>query len=411
MKAKISEICKINENSLSKSDNYEFINYLDTSNLTEGSIDEVQTLHMEVDKIPSRAKRKIKKKDILISTVRPNQKHYGIINNMIDNLIASTGFAVLSANEKIVDPEYLYHYLIQENITNYLQAIAEASTSTYPSIKPSVIGELEVELPPLPEQKAVAHMLSTINEKIEVNNQINKTLENMAQVIFKNWFVDFEFPDENGNPYKSSGGKMIESELGKIPESWNVTSLYDVSDIVYGAPFSSEKFNVTGEGLPLIRIRDLKTGTPSFYTEEEHNKATIIKKGQILIGMDGEFTPTIWSGREGYLNQRVCLLKSNKEYIHDLFLYELIKPHMRFFESANVGTTVIHIGKKDFDSIRVIYPKKNTLSQFYSVVDPIHKKIINNTNETDNLNNMRNILLPKLLSGKIELPAEEEVCQ
>ena len=232
MRFKVSEICKINEISINKTDNYEFINYLDTSNLTEGRIDEVQLLEMKVDKIPSRAKRKIKKKDILISTVRPNQKHYGIINNLVDNLIASTGFAVLSANEEIVDSEYLYSYLTQESITNYLQAIAEASTSTYPSIKPSVIGELELELPSLPEQKAIAHTLSTLVEKIEVNNQISKTLENMARAIFQHWFVDFEFPNEDGELYKSSGGKMVESELGKIPEGWEIKEINDISSTI-----------------------------------------------------------------------------------------------------------------------------------------------------------------------------------
>ena len=172
MRFKVSEICKINEISINKTDNYEFINYLDTSNLTEGRIDEVQLLEMKVDKIPSRAKRKIKKKDILISTVRPNQKHYGIINNLVDNLIASTGFAVLSANEEIVDSEYLYSYLTQESITNYLQAIAEASTSTYPSIKPSDIENLEISIPDIVVQKRIASILGCLVKKIEQNNMM-----------------------------------------------------------------------------------------------------------------------------------------------------------------------------------------------------------------------------------------------
>ncbi|HHY20329.1 MAG TPA: restriction endonuclease subunit S, partial [Bacilli bacterium] len=173
MKYKVSEICEINKSNISNKDNYEFINYLDTSNLTEGIIFSLQKLIIGSDKIPSRAKRKVKKNDILISTVRPNQKHYGILREVKENMIVSTGFAVLTPKENKVNPEYLYQYLTQESISEYLQAIAETSTSAYPSIRPIVIGELELELPTLEEQQAIAHILSTLDDKIEVNNQIN----------------------------------------------------------------------------------------------------------------------------------------------------------------------------------------------------------------------------------------------
>lgn len=323
-----------------------------------------------------------------------------------DKFGVSSSVAILRPDVEKIDSKYLYFILSSRNFQRMLSNVKGGSVQGYTNLP--LLRSLPITIPPILEQKSISDTLSCLDDKIEINNRINKNLEEIAQAIFKHWFVDFEFPNEKGNPYKSSGGKLVESELGEIPESWNVGALYDISDIVYGAPFSSGNFNVTGEGLPLIRIRDLKTGTPAFYTEEEHNKATIIKKGQILIGMDAEFTPTIWSGREGYLNQRVCLLMPRKKYVHDLFLYELIKPYMRFFESVKVGTTVIHLGKKDFDSIRVICPEMNILTQFYSVVDPLHKMIINIMNEKYNLEKTKDILLPKLLSGEIELPIEEE---
>lgn len=204
MKFKIEEICEINSRSLSKNDNFEYINYLDTGNLTLGKIDQIQKLEFGKDKIPSRAKRKVKNKDILISTVRPNQKHYGILKNVKENMIVSTGFAVFSANESIVDSRYLYDYLTQDKVTELLQSIAETSTTAYPSIKPSDIGDLEIDLPPLEEQKAIAKILSDLDNKIEINNKINKNLEETAQAIFKQWFIDFEFPCVPEN-YKFSG--------------------------------------------------------------------------------------------------------------------------------------------------------------------------------------------------------------
>ena len=224
MRFKIGDICDINKSSLKKNHNLDFINYLDTGNITEGRVDEIKKIVLAEEKIPSRAKRIVKENDIIISTVRPNQKHYGIIKNPIENLIVSTGFVVLSP-KKEVNADYLYNYLTLPNITEYLQGIAETSTTAYPSITPSVISDLEIELPSLVEQKAIADILSSLDEKIELNNQMNQTLEEMAQALFKRWFVDFEFPNEEGKPYKSSGGEMVESELGMIPKGWQVKSL------------------------------------------------------------------------------------------------------------------------------------------------------------------------------------------
>src|SRR5699024_3661759 len=114
--------------------------------------------------------------------------------------------------------------------TNYLQMIAENSTSAYPSIKPKDIGNLEIELPDLNKQKQIGYFLWDINKKIHLNSSIIANLEELAQTLFKRWFVDFEFPNEEGKPYKSSGGKMVESELGMIPEGWSVGTLNDVGE-------------------------------------------------------------------------------------------------------------------------------------------------------------------------------------
>ena len=319
----------------------------------------------------------------------------------------STEFIVLRQKTKYTVNDFIYYLAISPMIRE--TAIKSMTgTSGRQRAQRDVIENTTFKIPPLKEQKAIAHILSTLDEKIEINNQINKKLEEIAQTIFKNWFIDFEFPNEDGEPYKSSGGEMVESELGMIPKGWEVEDLYSIADVIYGAPFSSKLFNEEGKGLPLIRIRDLKTFTPQFYTTESHVNASIIEPGNILIGMDAEFKPTIWIGQKGYLNQRVCHIKSNKSYVHDYYLYELIKPYMEFFEFSKVGTTVIHLSKKDINSIRIIQASNSLLSQYSDIVNPIHEKIVLLSKENIMLASLRDTLLPKLMSGEIRVPLESE---
>lgn len=308
--------------------------------------------------------------------------------------------AILAKAKTGFDNTYMYYSLINENLYNLRIG------SSQPLITQSTLKKVKVNLPEYSEQKAITKILSDLDEKIETNNKINKKLEEMAQAIFKQWFVDFEFPNEYGKPYKSSSGEMVESELGIIPKGWKVGSIYEVANVIYGAPFSSKKFNEDKIGLPLIRIRDLKTAKPSFYTEEKHKNATKVKTGDILVGMDAEFTPTIWRGNEGYLNQRVCMFKSNKDYLHDYFIYEIIKPYMNLMEFSKVGTTVIHLGKGDIDNMKIVIPKRDILKLFYKIIDPIYSKLIEVANENRILTDLRDTLLPKLMSGEIRVPID-----
>lgn len=168
----LGEICDVNKNSFTKNDKYEYINYLDTGNITENKINDILRID-DLSLIPSRAKRKIQKNDVIFSTVRPNQKHYGIIKKPIENMICSTGFAVISGKKDILDNRFLYYYLSQDEIVNYLQVIAENSVSVYPSIKPTDITKLKIKLPEITEQRKIADVLDSLSNKIEYNSYIN----------------------------------------------------------------------------------------------------------------------------------------------------------------------------------------------------------------------------------------------
>lgn len=341
------------------------------------------------------------KGDILMTTEAP----LGYVAKLDNDKVGiAQRLLTLRGKEKYLENNYLMYYLM--SAIGQHQLLSRASGTTVTGIKQSEFRKVLISIPPIAEQQAIAKILSDLDEKIEINNKINKKLEEMAQAIFKQWFVDFEFLNEDGKPYKSSGGEMVESELGIIPKGWEVGSIYEVANVIYGAPFSSKKFNEDKIGLPLIRIRDLKTAKPSFYTEEKHKNATKVKTGDILVGMDAEFTPTIWRGNEGYLNQRVCMFKSNNDYLHDYFIYEIIKPYMNLMEFSKVGTTVIHLGKGDIDNMKIVIPDRDILKLFYKIIDPIYSKLIEVANENRILTDLRDTLLPKLMSGEIRVPID-----
>ncbi len=301
-----------------------------------------------------------------------------------------------------LDYLFLRYYLINQPTQNMLLSLAD-SGGTRQALTKEMVESLPIPFPSIREQKAIAKILYDIDTKIKLNQQMNQNLEAIGHARFRHWFIDFEFPNEKGMPYKTSGGEFISSELGAIPKDWKVKDVYSFADIINGAPFTSGQFNQSGVGLPLIRIRDLKTSTPQFYTNERHPKATVIEPGDIIVGMDAEFRPTIWTGEQAYLNQRLFLAKPKKTTAH-FYVYESLKPRLMFFENSKVGTTVIHLSKTDIDSFRFSSPPDNIESQFKQFIDPLYNKMILNAQQCTELSKLRDGLLPKLMSGKIRVP-------
>ena len=206
---KVRDVAKINGPSIQRNYNHEWIEYIDIASVEKGTIKSLQVLPLK--EAPSRARRIVQDNDILISSVRPNLEHYVFIKKAKPNTVASTGFAVITP--KNVQPRFSYYYLTTKPFTNYLTIIAESHTSAYPSFNPDVIENSELILPSEVEQKAIAHILGDLDDKIELNRKINETLEAMARAIFKSWFVDFD-PIPGLGPHK----EWQDSPLGKIPK-------------------------------------------------------------------------------------------------------------------------------------------------------------------------------------------------
>lgn len=345
-------------------------------------------------KLKGQFKKTFRKGDILYSEIRPANKRFCFVDFEPKDYIASTKLMVLRAHED-VDPQYLYQILRSNDTLAQLQMLAESRSGTFPQITYSELSNIMVSLPSQKAQKNIVSILSSLDRKIELNNKINADLEEMAQAIFKNWFVDFE-------PFKD--GKFVDSELGMIPEGWKVGSPYEYVKVVYGAPYKSAKFNDNGEGLPLIRIRDLKDCNPQFYTPEILPQTEYVNMGDIVAGMDAEFVPHIWKGNTGLLNQRVCKLMPQQTSISNLFVLYLMKPELEFVQSYKTGTTVSHLGKADIDKFVVVLPPLKVVEECSKILDSILQRIKNISAESRNLSTLRDTLLPRLMSGEIEVP-------
>lgn len=320
---------------------------------------------------------------------------YVPVNSKYDRYVISQSQFRFRCKADLVDVQYLVYYFHTRE--GQYKILANASQVGVPALAraTSTFRLIDIKLPPLDDQRRIASILSSLDRKIELNNKINADLEEMAQAIFKNWFVDFE-------PFKD--GKFVDSELGMIPEGWKVGSPYEYVKVVYGAPYKSAKFNDNGEGLPLIRIRDLKDCNPQFYTPEILPQTEYVNMGDIVAGMDAEFVPHIWKGKTGLLNQRVCKLMPQQTSISNLFVLYLMKPELEFVQSYKTGTTVSHLGKADIDKFVVVLPPLEVVDECSKLLDSILQRIKNISAESRTLSLLRDTLLPRLMSGEIEIP-------
>ena len=275
---------------------------------------------------------------------------------------------------------------------------------------------LWIPLPKLAEQTRIAGILGALDDKIEHNRKMNETLEQMAKALFKSWFVDFNPVHAKAAGRQPAGmdkatadlspDSFVESELGKIPKGWTAGSVYEISEVKYGAPFASSLFNSTGTGKPLVRIRDLADESPAVFTTEVHPKGYLLQPGDIAVGMDGEFRAYLWAGIESWLNQRVCVF-APKEGFSAAFVRNSIMGPLSEVESTETATTVIHLGKNDIDRFKVVIPNTEIAKAFGHLCQPWYDQIVANKEQSRTLSSLRDSLLPKLLNGESPIKAHQ----
>ncbi|MBZ2119583.1 restriction endonuclease subunit S [Streptococcus infantis] len=295
--------------------------------------------------------------------------------------------------------DYIYYYL-KMNLLSFSKK-AQGSQTKFLTMK--ILNDFVIKNISLDNQIKISSVLKNIDQKIQINNQINQELEAMAKTLYDYWFVQFDFPDQNGKPYKSSGGKMVYNpELKReIPEGWGVENLFNVAEVQYGYPFSTDYFNSTGEGVPVIRIRDILGNDTTNYSTEEVEDKYKINVGDVLIGMDGNFHMNYWIKEDCYLNQRV--VKVNSDKLPNMVLKYQIEPFIKLREKSVSRTTVGHLSDKDLKAINVILPKEKYLSPIFERFENILKNIIINQQQNQELTQLRDWLLPMLMNGQVKV--------
>ena len=373
---RIGDICKTNSSQYSTKEAWDEFLYLDTGNITRNIIEDI-VRYASAAELPSRARRKVVNDDIIFSTVRPNQCHFGILSNPPANLLVSTGFTVITANKKIVDPYYLYYYLTQDSIVDYLHSIGEQAVSAYPSIKAQDIEDIEIELPDLSTQNNIAKTLRALDNKIQLNRQINDNLEQQAQALYKSWFVDFE-------PFKDQ--EFVDSEFGLIPEGWHCTTISELLSIKYGKDHKKLAEGIVpvyGSG-GLMRYVDTK-----------------LHEGEaVLIPRKGSLNNVMYVNEAFWTVDTMFYSIPKQEYS---CIYAYLFLANKDLASMNAGSAVPSMTTDILNNMHIIAPPVEVLKRFNNICDVYFSRINQNNIENANLSKQRDTLLPKLMSGELKI--------
>lgn len=308
-------------------------------------------------------------------------------------------------NKKLANPFYLFNYLKSLDLSNL------NSGTGVPSMTFNSYYDLHIKLPDLPTQKSIAKVLSDLDAKIELNNKINQEMEAMAKTLYDYWFVQFDFPDANGRPYKSSGGKMVyNAELKReIPEGWEVKTLLDIATYTNG--LACQKFRPTNEDFwPVIKIREMRDGINE---NTERVRADIPEKlkvfnGDVLFSWSASLEVIIWTGGKGGLNQHIFKVTS-KKYPRSFYYFQLIWYLQHFKMIAELRkTTMGHITQDHLKQSRIVVPPIDIVKNLDKQLKPVQEKQILINRQNQHLTALRDWLLPMLMNGQITVKEAEE---
>ena len=313
-------------------------------------------------------------------------------------------------NKIKVYPKFIAFYL---RSSYFRKTIINHTTMTLrASFNESMFSYLEVYLPDYDEQVRIGGFLYKLNQKIALNNQINEELEAMAKSLYDYWFVQFDFPDENGKPYKSSGGKMVYNDQLKreIPEGWGVDSLWNIATFYNG--LAMQKFrpaSETDESLPVIKIREMFSGF-SKDTEKASTaipKEAIIEAGDILFSWSATLEVILWGGEKGALNQHIFKVTSEK--YPKSFIYNELRSYLKVFKTIAElrKTTMGHITQDHLKQAMIIVPPNDLIDEIHNRISPILKQQLDLKQQNQELTQLRDWLLPMLMNGQVKVEQGE----
>lgn len=340
--------------------------------------------------------------DVIFSVRAP----VGDVNITTEKICIGRGIASLKM--KNGNQEYLYYLL-----RNYKKYIENRESGTvFGSINRKGLEELVLPFPNSEKQNKIAKVLSSLDEKIELNNEMNKTLEEMAQALFKRWFIDFEFPNEDGEPYKSSGGEMVESELGMIPKKWEVKKIQDVGEVIAGGTPSTKNEEYYDGNIPWITPKDLSGYDRKFISKGERSitelglqksSAKLMRKGTVLFSSRAPIGYIVIAEEDVTTNQGFKSIACNEDIINNNYVYYYLKFNKEKIENIASGSTFKEVSGATMKMFDILVPTIDILNKFKDVVESYDDILRTNYIENDALIQIRDSLLPKLMSGEIRV--------
>lgn len=314
--------------------------------------------------------------------------------------IQSQDVALITCNEKLY-PDFAFYLIPSRLVRKQLSAAAQQTKIRHTS--PDKIKDCIVWIPKYAEQEKIGKLLSSLDDKIALNRRMNEKLETMAKRLYDRWFVQFDFPDADGRPYKTSGGKMAWSAALKreIPAEWEVKSIFEACDLLYGFPYETKPFDEVDLDLSekpynVVRIRDIQNLTYSAKTTEKADDKYRTRKNDLLIGMDGYFHMNFWHRNNDYINQRIVRMR--KTCLSTLNICHQIMPFIKFKEEKAKGSTVGHLSDKDLKQLFVMIPDIDFLSERFELILDL---MTNRNAEIEKLSKLRDRLLPLLMNGQV----------
>jgi type I restriction enzyme S subunit len=387
------------------------INFVKVESLNDdGTIskEKLAYIHDETNELLARSKLELN--DLLYS-IAGTIGRVAIVNEDILPANTNQAVAIVRPNLKKINLHYLRYALVNPKVKSYL--LSKVVHAVQANLSLTEIGNCSIPIPNSEEQQSIAKILSDLDSKIELNQQMNKTLERIGQALFKQWFIDFEFPNEKGEPYKSSGGKMVDSEMGEIPKGWQIKEINDCGKVVCGKTPPTQNKENYGDEVPFITIPDMRGNVFVVKTEKQLSKLgaeTQAKKElpSLAVCVSCIATPGLVSltSMRSYTNQQINSIIRSAD-ISPYFMFYTMREKSEDIQTMGLGgTATLNLNTGDFSRIKLVIPDQGTMIKFHNLLEPVFNGIKNNMKEVLTLSDLRDSLLPRLMSGKIRVNVE-----
>ncbi len=411
--------------------------FINTGDVLEGAF--LHGNYSDTKGLPGQAKKAIEKGDILYSEIRPGNKRYVLVDFDPKDYVVSTKFMVIKPTDEIL-PEFLYLILTSRDCEQEFKIIADSRSGTFPQVTFDSISYFPINYPDKAEQKRILQITDSLSGKLAVNAKTNQTLEQIAQALFKSWFVNFD-PVKAKIETLASGGSdddaelaamsaisaktldelnslktsnpeafnklaqtaalfpaaMQDSELGEIPEGWEVKQLSEICQVINGRAYKNTEFKT--EGTPIVRIQNLSNGGKTVYSDLELPPEKYIDREDFIYAWSATFGPHIWRGPKSIYHYHIWKMEVDESVISRYFLYLSMFRKTEAMKNAGTGSIFTHLTKKIMESQHVLIGDHAINKKFSDIIVPIFDQISSLKNESTDLADIRDALLPKLLTG------------